>query len=98
MNSSNLYMLDRFEEGLAVLLQYPSESNVLVVPLEVLSKNMEIGNVLTVEIEEEGFIVKKVDKRKVKKTSIEGALCSSMKIDSYSIDYQQGCLKYTSAS
>jgi hypothetical protein len=98
MSSENLYKLDRFEEGLAVLLHYPCESNVLVVPLEVLSSNMVIGNILTVDFEVEGFIVRKVDRRKVRKTSIADEFVSSMKIDSYSIDYQQGCMKYTRAS
>lgn len=98
MSSGNLYKLDRFEEGLAVLLQYPCESNVLVVPLEVVSSCMVIGNLLTVDFEEEGYIVRKVDKRKVGKTTVEDGFVSSMKIDSYSIDYQQGCMKYTRAS
>jgi hypothetical protein len=98
MSSGNLYKLDRFEEGLAVLLQYPCKSNVLVVPLEVVSSSMVIGNILTVDFEEEGFIVRKVDKQKVEKTSIEDGLVSSMKIYSYSIDYQLGCMKYTRAS
>lgn len=98
MSSSNFYKLDRFEEGLAVLLRYPCESNVLVVPLDDLSNNMVIGNILTVEIEEEGFIVRKVDNRNVKNTSTEDDFVSSKKIDSYSIDFKQGCMKYTRAS
>lgn len=98
MSSKNLYKLDRFEEGLAVLLQYPSENNILVVPLTDMSKDMVIGNLLIVEIEEQGFIVKKVDKRKVQKVTIDEQNISSMKIDSYSIDFQQGCITYTRAS
>lgn len=98
MSSKNLYKLDRFEEGLAVLLQYPSENNILVVPFDDLSKDMVIGNILTVEIEEQGFIVKKVDKQKVRKIIAEEENISSMKIDSYSIDFEQGCITYTRAS
>jgi len=98
MSSKNLYKLDRFEEGLAVLLQYPSENNILVVPLDDLSKDMVIGNILTVEIEEQGFIVKKVGKQKVRKITAEEENISSMKINSYSIDFEQGCITYIRAS
>jgi hypothetical protein len=98
MSRSNLYKLDRFEEGLAVLLQYPCASNVLVVPSEVINCKMSLGTLVSVEIEAEGFIVKKVTKQKQEKMLQDETLVSQSKIYDYTIDFEQGCLVYTVAS
>lgn len=98
MSPSNLYTLDRFEEGLAVLLQYPCASNVLVVPIEDLTNKMSLGTLVSVEIEIEGFVVKKVARHKLEKTMREINLVSKSKINDYKIDFKKGCLIYTVAS
>ncbi|WP_394188821.1 DUF3006 domain-containing protein [Paenisporosarcina quisquiliarum] len=98
MSPSILYTLDRFEEGLAILLQYPCASNVLVVPIEDLNNEMHLGTLLSVEIEIEGFVVKKVTKHKLEKTMQEMNLVSKSKINDYKIDFKKGCLIYTVAS
>jgi len=98
MSPSMLYTLDRFEEGLAVLLQYPCASNVLVVPLDDLNNKMSLGTLVSVEIEIEGFVVKKVTKHKLEKTIQEMNLVSKSKINEYKIDFKKGCLIYTVAS
>ena len=98
MSPINFYTLDRFEEGLAVLLQYPCASNVLVVPIEDLNNDMSLGTLVSVEIEIEGFVVKKVTKHKVEKTMREMNLVSKSKINEYKIDFKKGCLIYTLAS
>ena len=98
MSPSILYTLDRFEEGLAILLQYPCASNVLVVPIEDLNNEMRLGTLLSVEIENEGFVVKKVTKHKLEKTMQEMNLVSKSKINDYKIDFKKGCLIYTVAS
>ena len=98
MSPSILYTLDRFEEGLAILLQYPCASNVLVVPIEDLNNEMRLGTLLSVEIEIEGFVVKKVTKHKLEKTMQEMNLVSKSKINDYKIDFKKGCLIYTVAS
>ncbi|MBW9235519.1 DUF3006 domain-containing protein, partial [Leptospira santarosai] len=41
-----MYKLDRFEDDLAVLLEFPNESNVLVVPTDDLTHDMKVGDVL----------------------------------------------------
>ena len=98
MSPSNLYTLDRFEEGLAVLLQYPCASNVLVVPIEDLNSNMSLGTLVSVEIEIEGFVVKKVTQHKLEKKMREMNFVSKSKINDYKIDFKKGCLIYTVAS
>ncbi len=59
---------------------------------------MKVGDVLLVDIKEEGFIISKVNKRTANKQRNAESLCPSQKIDSYYIDYEQGCLVYTTAS
>ena len=98
MVTGRMYKLDRFEENLAVLLEFPSESNVLVVPTDDLSACMRIGDVLLVEIEEEGFNISKVSKQRAGLHTREENNIPSRKINSYYIDYVQGCLVYTTAS
>ena len=98
MSPINLYTLDRFEEGLAMLLQYPCASNVLVVPIEDLDNKLGLGTLVSVEIEIEGFVVKKVTKNKLEKTMREMNLVSKSKINDYKIDFNKGCLIYTVAS
>lgn len=98
MSPSNIYTLDRIEEGLAMLLQYPCASNVLVVPIEDLDNKLTLGTLVTVEIEIERFIVKKVTKHKLEKTMREMNLVSKSKINDYKIDFNKGCLIYTVAS
>ncbi|WP_075619874.1 DUF3006 domain-containing protein [Paenisporosarcina indica] len=93
-----MYKLDRFEDDLAVLLEFPSESNVLVVPTDDLTLDMKVGDVLLVNIQEEGFAISKVNNRIAYQQMNEEAIISSQKINSYYIDYEQGCLIYTTAS
>jgi len=97
MLTGRMYKLDRFEDNLAVLLEFPSESNVLVVPTDDLNRTMKVGDVLKVEIKEEGFKISKVNKHTAEQQTVEGSL-SLPKINSYYIDYEQGCLVYTTAS
>ena len=98
MFRGRMYKLDRFEDDLAVLLEFPSESNVLVVPKDDLSQDMKVGDVLLVDIEEEGFKISKVNKSAANFQNMEKSLMPSQKINSYYIDYEQGCLVYTTAS
>ena len=98
MFTGRMYKLDRFEDDLAVLLEFPSESNVLVVPTDDLKHDMKVGDILLVDIKEEGFIISKVNKRTANKHKNAESLCPSQKIDSYYIDYEHGCLVYTTAS
>ena len=98
MFTGRMYKLDRFEEDLAVLLEFPSESNVLVVPTDDLKHDMKVGDILLVDIKEEGFIISKVNKRTANKQKNAESLCPSQKINSYYIDYEHGCLVYTTAS
>lgn len=93
-----MYKLDRFEDDLAVLLEFPSESNVLVVPTDDLTLDMKVGDVLLVDIQEEGFVIKKVNSRIAYEQMNEESIIPSQKINSYYIDYKQGCLVYTTAS
>ena len=46
MFTGRMYKLDRFEDDLAVLLEFPSESNVLVVPTDDLKHGMKVGDKL----------------------------------------------------
>jgi len=98
MFRGRMYKLDRFEDDLAVLLEFPSESNVLVVPTDDLTHDMKVGDVLLVDIEEEGFNISKVNKRAANLQMTEKSLLPSQKINSYYIDYEHGCLVYTTAS
>lgn len=98
MFRGRLYKLDRFEEDLAVLLEFPSESNVLVVPTDDLHHDMKVGDVLLVDIKEEGFNISKVNKRTANQQKNVEPICPSQKISSYYIDYEHGCLVYTTAS
>ncbi|MGB3261154.1 DUF3006 domain-containing protein [Paenisporosarcina sp.] len=98
MFTGRMYKLDRFEDDLAVLLEFPNESNVLVVPTDDLTHDMKVGDVLLVDIQEEGFHISKVNKRVANKQKVTDSVSSSHKIDSYYIDYEQGCLVYTTAS
>lgn len=98
MFTGRMYKLDRFEDDLAVLLEFPSDSNVLVVPTDDLKHGMKVGDILLVDIKEEGFIISKVNKRTANKHKNVESLCPSQKIDSYYIDYEHGCLVYTTAS
>lgn len=98
MFRGRMYKLDRFEEDLAVLLEFPSESNVLVVPTDDLQHDMKVGDVLLVDIKEEGFNISKVNKRTANQQKNVEPICPSQKISSYYIDYEHGCLVYTTAS
>lgn len=98
MFMGRMYKLDRFEDNLAVLIEYPSESNVLVVPTDDLKRGMKVGDILLVDIREEGFHITKVNKRAAGQQKNVAPICPSQKIDSYYIDYEHGCLVYTTAS
>ena len=98
MFKGRMYKLDRFQDDLAVLLEFPSESNVLVVPTDDLTHDMKVGDVLLVDIEEEGFKISKVNKNAAKLEMLEKSPLPSQKINSYYIDYEHGCLVYTTAS
>lgn len=98
MFTGRMYKLDRFEDDLAVLLEFPSKSNVLVVPTDDLTHDMKVGDVLLVEIQEEGFTITKVNRHTAIQQLNEDTLFPSQKINSYYIDYEQGCLVYTTAS
>lgn len=98
MFKGRMYKLDRFQDDLAVLLEFPSESNVLVVPTDDLTHDMKVGDVLLVDIEEEGFKISKVNQKAANLQKMEKSLIPSQKINSYYIDYEHGCLVYTTAS
>lgn len=93
-----MYKLDRYQDDLAVLLEFPNESNVLVVPTSDLKQIMKVGDILLVEIKEEGFNITKVNKSTAHQQKSASVNCNSKKINSYYIDYEQGCLVYTTAS
>ncbi|WP_019412858.1 DUF3006 family protein [Paenisporosarcina sp. TG20] len=97
MFRGRMYKLDRFENDLAVLLEFPSYSNVLVVPTNDLKRNMKVDDVLLVNIREEGFNISKVNIQTVQAEMSE-TLHPTQKISSYYIDYELGCLVYTTAS
>jgi len=98
MLKGRMYKLDRFEDDLAVLLEFPCESNVLVVPTDDLTRDMKVGDVVLVDIKEEGFYITKVNKDAAIHQQTAGMKFLSKKINSYYIDYEQGCLIYTTAS
>lgn len=98
MFRGRMYKLDRFENDLAVLLEFPSYSNVLVVPTNDLKHNMKVGDVLLVNIKEEGFNISKVNTRNIQQHETFDTIHPSQKISSYYIDYELGCLVYTTAS
>lgn len=98
MFTGRMYKLDRFQDDLAVLLEFPRESNVLVVPTDDLTYDMKVGDVLLVDIQEEGFLISKVNKRAANKQKETDSVYSAQKINSYYIDYELGCLVYTTAS
>lgn len=98
MFAGRMYKLDRFQDDLAVLLEFPSESNVLVVPTDDLTSDMKVGDVLLVDIQEEGFHISKVNKRAANKQKETDSVSTAQKINSYYIDYEHGCLVYTTAS
>lgn len=97
MFAGRMYKLDRFQDDLAVLLEFPRESNVLVVPTDDLTYDMKVGDVLLVDIQEEGFHISKVNKRAANKQKETDSVPSAQKINSYYIDYEHGCLVYTTA-
>lgn len=98
MFKGRMYILDRYQDDLAVLLEFPSKSNVLVVPTSDFKQGVNIGDVLLVEIKEEGFNITKVSKHVANKQKLAIENSHLPKIDSYYIDYEHGCLVYTTAS